>query len=118
MIRSKPRSEPNVLTRKAETEVELRDGQSFAIAGLMNNSVTKVSNKIPWLGDVPILGKLFQSTNFQKGNTELLVVVTPHIVKPLDPGQAAPMPAFPVPFLDQEQPQGKTGEAVLPPSAG
>lgn len=95
---------PALSTRRAETEVQLMDGQSFAIAGLMDNRVTKIDSKVPWLGDVPILGKLFKSTNFVKGDTELLVVVTPHIVKPLDPGQEPPMPNFPVPFLNQETP--------------
>ena len=90
---------------------------SFAIAGLMDNRITKVDNKVPWLGDVPILGKLFKSTNWQKGESELLVVVTPRIVKPLDPGQTPPMPQFPIPFLDQE-PGEESGEAVLPSSSG
>jgi pilus assembly protein CpaC len=96
----------------------LKDGQSFAIAGLMDNRISKVTNKVPWLGDVPILGKLFQSTNFAKGDTELLVVVTPRIVRPMDPGQEPPMPSFPVPFLDQETPKDETGEAALPRKTG
>jgi pilus assembly protein CpaC len=109
---------PALTTRRAETEVQLKDGQSFAIAGLMDNRVTKTSDKIPWLGDVPILGKLFRSVNFSKGKTELLVVVTPRIVKPLDPGQAPPMPSYPVPFLDQEKSGEKTGKGPLPHSRG
>jgi pilus assembly protein CpaC len=109
---------PALATRRAETEVQLKDGQSFAIAGLMDNRVTKVNSKVPWLGDVPILGKLFKSTEFVKGDTELLVVVTPRIVRPMDPGQVPPMPSFPVPFLDQEAPAEETGEAALPPTAG
>jgi pilus assembly protein CpaC len=109
---------PALSTRRAETEVQLKDGQSFAIAGLMDNRVTKTDDKIPWLGDVPILGKLFRSTTFQKGNSELLVVVTPRIVKPLQPGQTPPMPSFPVPFMDQEKSGQKGGEVPLPRSPG
>ena len=57
---------------------------------------------IPWIGDVPVLGKLFQSKSFQRNKDELLVVVTPIIVKPLNPGQTPPGPTFPVPFLDSD----------------
>jgi pilus assembly protein CpaC len=102
---------PALITRKAETEVLLKDGQSFAVAGLMDNRVNKVDAKIPWLGDVPILGYLFKSQSYQKGKTELLVMVTPHIVKPLNPEQPSPMPNFPAPFLDDKQFDGKTGKA-------
>jgi pilus assembly protein CpaC len=102
---------PALITRKAETEVLLKDGQSFAVAGLMDNRVNKVDAKIPWLGDIPILGYLFKSQSYSKGKTELLVMVTPRIVKPLDPGQPSPMPNFPAPFLDEKQFDGKTGEA-------
>jgi pilus assembly protein CpaC len=102
---------PALTTRRAETDVQLKNGQSFAIAGLLDNRIQKIHSKIPWLGDVPILGKLFQSENFSKAKTELLVMVTPHIVKPLEPGQSAPLPSFPVPFMDQGTPDGKTGEA-------
>jgi pilus assembly protein CpaC len=102
---------PALITRKAETEVLLKDGQSFAVAGLMDNRVNKVDAKIPWLGDIPIIGYLFKSQSYAKGKTELLVMVTPRIVKPLDPGQPNPMPKFPAPFLDDKQFDGKTGEA-------
>lgn len=94
---------PALSTRRAETEVLLNDGQSFAIAGLMDNRVQKIDSKIPWLGDVPILGNLFKSTSFSKAKTELLVMVTPRIVKPMEPGQAPPLPEFPVPFLDESE---------------
>jgi len=98
---------PALITRRAETDVQLKDGQSFAIAGLLDNRVTKVDNKIKWLGDVPILGNLFKSQNFAKAKSELLVMVTPHIVKPLEAGQPVPIPQFPVPFLGAEP--GKAG---------
>jgi pilus assembly protein CpaC len=91
---------PALSTRKADTEVELHDGQSFAIAGLMDNRTTEIASKVPWLGDVPILGKLFKSRSINKNKTELMVLVTPTIVKPLEPGQAANMPNLPTPLIE------------------
>ena len=91
---------PALSTRKMESEMDLADGQSFAMAGLIDNRVTEQLEKVPWIGDVPVLGKLFQSKSFQRSKDELLVVVTPTIVKPLNPGQAPLGPTFPVPFLD------------------
>jgi pilus assembly protein CpaC len=105
---------PALTTRRAETEVELRDGQSFAIAGLIDKRLTEVFSKVPWLGDVPFLGKLFQSKSFKHNNSELLVMVTPHLVKPLEPGQAPPGPSFPMPFLDDQKFDGKYGEPKNP----
>lgn len=93
---------PGISTRRVESEMDLADGQSFAIAGLMDNRVTEQLEKIPWIGDVPVLGKLFQSKSFQRSKDELLVVVTPTIVKPLNPGQAPHGPVFPIPFLDSD----------------
>jgi pilus assembly protein CpaC len=75
---------PGLSTRKAETVVELADGQSFAIAGLLRDTVRDVLDKYPLLGDIPILGVLFRSRQFQKSETELVIIVTPHLVKPLD----------------------------------
>ena len=74
---------PALSQRRAETEVILKDGESFAIAGLIDNSVIETLSKIPGLGDMPILGKIFRSRSTQKSTDELLVVVTPHFVKPL-----------------------------------
>jgi pilus assembly protein CpaC len=91
---------PALSTRRMESEMDLADGQSFAIAGLIDNRVTEQLEKVPWIGDVPVLGKLFQSKSFQRSKDELLVVVTPIIVKPSDPGHAPQGPTFPVPFLD------------------
>jgi len=96
---------PALSTRRVESEMELADGQSFAIAGLMDNRVIEQLERIPWIGDVPVLGKLFQSKSFNRSKDELLVVVTPTIVKPFDPGHAPAGPAFPIPFLDSEQPK-------------
>ena len=102
---------PALSTRKAETEIELRDGQSFAIAGLLDNRLTEVASKIPGLGDIPIIGKLFRSRSTNRNNTELLVMVTPKLVKPLAPGQVPSMPNFQKPFLDKDTFDGKKGEA-------
>lgn len=75
---------PALLTRKVETIIELKDGQSFAIAGLLQDNIREAISKYPILGDVPILGSLFRSTSFQKNETELIIIVTPRLVKPLD----------------------------------
>ncbi len=75
---------PGLRTRRTSTTVELGDGQSFAIAGLLRENVRTVVSKFPILGDIPVLGALFRSTAFQKEETELVIIVTPHLVKPLD----------------------------------
>jgi pilus assembly protein CpaC len=80
-------SVPGLATRRVETTVELMDGQSFAIAGLIADNVTETIAKYPVLGDLPVLGPLFRSTNFQKNETELIVIVTPRLVKPIDQAQ-------------------------------
>jgi len=75
---------PSLSTRRVSTMIELADGQSFAIAGLLKNDARQIVRKFPLLGDIPILGTLFRSSSFQKNETELIVIVTPHLVKPLD----------------------------------
>jgi pilus assembly protein CpaC len=75
---------PSITTRRVATTVELADGQSFAIAGLLKEDTREVVKKFPILGDVPVLGALFRSSAYQKRDTELIVIVTPHLVKPLD----------------------------------
>lgn len=90
---------PGVSVRNVSTEVELSEGQSFAIGGLLDNRETETLNKIPFIGDVPILGKFFQSKQKRRTNTELIVIVTPQLVRPVPPGVKIPEPAFPVPFL-------------------
>ncbi|HYM10181.1 MAG TPA: pilus assembly protein N-terminal domain-containing protein [Bryobacterales bacterium] len=87
---------PALSTRRAETEVLLNEGESFAIAGLIDNRVQQTLNRLPGLGDLPIIGRLFRSSSTNKTNDELLVVVTPYIVKPLAPGQSAKLPEFPI----------------------
>lgn len=96
---------PALSTRKAETEFELQDGQSFVIAGLLDNRVTDIVNKIPGLGDIPILGNLFKSRNLQKSKSELMVLCTVHRISPNAQNQAGPK--YPQPFLNQEKFDGK-----------
>ncbi|PYV33755.1 MAG: type II and III secretion system protein [Acidobacteria bacterium] len=92
---------PAISTRRAETEVELRDGQSFGIAGLLDHRAQLQMNKIPGIGDLPILGHLFRSHSVNRSDTELLVLVTPRIVDPLKSGGKPPAePLAPIPFLD------------------
>jgi len=82
---------PTIQTRRATTMIELADGQSFAIAGLLRDNVREQVQKFPVLGDVPILGALFRSSRYQKNQTELVIIVTPHFVKPIDMDQQ-PLP--------------------------
>lgn len=75
---------PSLTTRRAETTIELGSGQSFMIAGLMSNNAQNLIEKTPGVGDIPILGNLFRSTNFRKGETELVIIVTPYLVNPVN----------------------------------
>jgi len=86
---------PALDTRRVETEVELEEGQSFAIGGLLNNTLTQTLSRVPGLANIPLLGKLFQSRAINKTNTELLVVITPELVRPVPKGQ--PVPEIKVP---------------------
>jgi len=72
-----------LVTRKAKTSVELRDGQSFAIAGLLQSNNTRSKDQVPWIGDVPVLGTLFRSSSFQKRESDLVIIVTPRLVRPV-----------------------------------
>jgi len=85
---------PAFTTRRASTTVQLQDGQSFAIGGLIRNNVTSNISRYPFLGDVPVLGTLFRSSEFQNDRTELVFIVTPHIVKPLEAVPALPTDAY------------------------
>jgi pilus assembly protein CpaC len=76
---------PALRTRRAKTGVELRDGQSFALAGLLDNSETKTLSRIPIVSEIPVIGALFKSKNFEKKETELMFFVTAHLVKPVSP---------------------------------
>ena len=95
---------PALSTRRIISEMDLRDGQSFAIAGLVDNRVTEQLEKIPGLGDVPLLGKLFQSRSLNKSRNELLVLVTPRVVQPMTGGQLPAGPTFPSQFLEPPKP--------------
>lgn len=79
--------QPAFISRKAETTVSLRDGQSFAIAGLLQANNERSVEQVPWLGQVPVLGALFRSTAFQKRETDLVILVTPHLVRPAAPDE-------------------------------
>src|SRR2546430_2749564 len=93
---------PAISTRRAETELELKDGQSFGIAGLLDNRAQAQLSKVPGIGDIPILGQLFRSRNINKSNSELLVLVTPHIVDPVHTPSTPPaIPKSAVPFMDR-----------------
>jgi pilus assembly protein CpaC len=116
---------PAITERKVQTEVELNDGQSFAIGGLLDNRETKTFQKIPFIGSIPILGKLFQSVSKNRTNTELIVIVTPEIIAPMPVGTPLPQLNYPDKFLP---PNSKismanpganvTGAKPLPPAAG
>jgi pilus assembly protein CpaC len=105
--------------------LEVASGQSFAIGGLLQNNVIRDINKVPWLSDVPILGKLFTSENFQRNETELIIIVTPYIVGPIKeepgarvagtPGPAAASPATPASAQNPSKP-GAPGRVVGPGS--
>jgi pilus assembly protein CpaC len=83
---------PGLVVRRAQTTVELRDGQSFAIAGLLQSTNIKNQSELPWIGRVPVLGTLFRSAHYQKQETDLVVIVTPHLAKPATPGEALATP--------------------------
>lgn len=115
---------PALSTRRVKTEVELESGQSFVIGGLLDNRTTENLNKMPGLSSIPLFGKLFQSKIMKRANTELLVLVTPEIVRPLPSGQPTPALNYPAPFMapnskmEMSQPGlSKTGPVpVQPPS--
>ncbi len=91
---------PAISTKRVESEMDLLDGQSFAIAGLVDDRVTRLMSKVPGLGDLPVLGQLFKSIQFSKSKTELLILITPRIVKALSPNEIPAGPQFPTPFLE------------------
>ena len=104
---------PALSTRRTETELELMDGQTFAIAGLMNNTMNSTMQKIPGIGDIPILGQLFRSKAAQKNQTELVVMITPQILRANSPGVTNQLPRLPEPFLPA-LPVNKTVEPPPP----
>jgi pilus assembly protein CpaC len=116
---------PALSTRRTETEIELQDGQTFAIAGLLSNTVSSTMSKIPGIGDIPILGYLFRSRAYQKQQTELVVMITPQIVRRGSPGASQGLPTAVEPYLGapsrtMPQPPPYTGSprypATMPPA--
>jgi pilus assembly protein CpaC len=85
-------SVPSLIVRRANTTVELRDGQSFAMAGLLQNTSNANLEQLPWLGDVPVIGALLRSTQYKKNETDLVIIVTPHLVQPARPGDPLRVP--------------------------
>ena len=88
---------PSLTVRRTETTVELGSGQSFILGGLLQNRVLQNISKVPWLGDVPILGQLFRSERFQRDETELVIIVTPYLVQPSNQRLATPVDGFRAP---------------------
>jgi pilus assembly protein CpaC len=113
---------PGITSRKVNTEVELADGESFMIGGLLDKSTNDTFEKIPFLGDIPIIGKLFQSEQKTKNDTELIVIVTPEIVSPMAVGEPLPSLHFSEPFIPansniaMHQPDAKTPANTMPPA--
>lgn len=110
---------PSLTMRRAETDIELRDGQSFAIAGLLHNQSQDTSNGIPLLSKIPIIGALFKSKAERQEQTELLVLITPQLVRALDPDEVPALPTAPSRFLQApgvgSQPRGGGGLVDAPP---
>ena len=113
---------PALSTRRAETEVELRDGQSFAVAGLLNNLSQDDLNEVPGLSKLPIIGRLFRSRGERAEQTELLVLITPQLVRPLNPDEVPPLPTLQQRFLRRDDDIGGRleggGGVVDAPDAG
>jgi pilus assembly protein CpaC len=113
---------PALTTRRTETELELEDGQTFAIAGLLNNTVNSTMSKVPGIGDIPVLGYLFKSRAYQKDQTELVVMITPSIVRRGSTGVSQGLPSIVEPYLgappkSMPQPAPYVGSPVNAPGA-
>lgn len=108
---------PSFTVRRAETTVQLSDGQSFMIAGLVKNNVAQTINRFPGLGDIPVLGALFRSTEFQTDKTELMFVITPRLVKPLPANYALPTDQYIEPSVAERLLEGKM-EGTPPAQSG
>lgn len=108
---------PALTVRRAETTVDLASGQSFALAGLLENTTQQDISKIPWLGDIPILGQLFRSNLFQHNETELVIIVTPYLVKPSSTRLAAPTDGFILPHDAERIATDDTYKQTLPAPA-
>jgi len=115
---------PALTVRRAETSVELGSGESFALAGLLMHTSQQLVSKVPWIGDIPILGALFRSDRFQRGETDLVVIVTPYLVNPVQTRMAAPTDRLQLPndaqrvFLSDKYRTGLPGPGPGPLNAG
>ena len=108
---------PALTVRRAETTVELGSGESSALAGLLQNTTSQNVSKVPGLGDIPILGQLFRSDQFQRNETELVIVVTPYLVKPTETALALPTDGYHAPHDIQRVVNSDTYRQTLPPPA-
>jgi pilus assembly protein CpaC len=115
---------PALTVRRAETSVELASGESFALAGLLQHTSQQLVSKVPWIGDIPIIGAVFRSDRFQRGETDLVVIVTPYLVQPSQTRLAAPTDGLKLPndaqrvFLSNKFRQGLPAPARGPLDAG
>jgi len=105
---------PALTVRQAQTTVELASGQSFALAGLLLHDTEQDISKVPWLGDIPILGALFRSNKFQNNETELVIIVTPYLVRPPETALASPTEGFVIPHDAQQVLWGDVWQRSLP----
>jgi len=108
---------PALTVRRAETTVELGSGDSFALAGLMQNTSSQNVSRVPWLGDIPILGQLFRSDKFQRNETELVIIVTPFLVAPTETALAKPTDGYRPPHDIQRLVNSDTNQQTLPAPA-
>jgi pilus assembly protein CpaC len=108
---------PALTTRRAETTVELGSGQSFMIAGLLQNHNSNTINKAPFLGDLPILGALFRSTGYQRDETELVIIITPYLVRPVSSQLASPTNGYRAPTSAEQVLEGQLYKGVSQPPA-
>src|SRR5271156_2015532 len=115
---------PALTVRRAETSVELASGESFALAGLLQHTSQQLVSKVPWIGDIPIIGAVFRSDRFQRSETDLVVIVTPYLVQPVATRLAAPTDGLVLPhdvqrvFFSEKYRQGLPGPARGPLDAG
>jgi pilus assembly protein CpaC len=103
---------PGLSVRRVHTDIELASGQSFAIGGLLDRRLTETIEKVPVLADIPILGRIFRSRSLNNANSELLVIVTPEIVRPIPQGGALPQVEFPKPLPGSDKEMRTPGVAV------
>ena len=109
---------PALATRRMETNIELGFGQSFVIAGLIDDRVTEQFNKLPGLANIPILGALFRSRTENRSKSELVIIVTPEVATPINAGDPKPEPAWLRQFMPQKQPGDKVGTDLVPGPGG